>query len=538
MAGVASRASIPLALLYLVTIGAVSICIAIRSYAPYSDEMWGYDLAIRVFRGEAPQNALTFPLFGHHFPYVTGGYQGAFKSYLYLLFLAIGGEGAAEYHRWMNLALSVAVGLAMVWAIRPVAPPWVAALPLLLAVSDPNYVMFSQSDHGPFLFQNLFTALSFGFLLRVALGAGPRHLAAALFFASAVVGDKLTGIPVAVGLGIACLCVSIARRGVLLKPAWMTVYLIVLIVPVLPNIIYLWRAGLYGVTSAMGDIDPLAERIRRVRIELGYALSGSYSYMLSPSFRASMEVGISHYHFAVAALGVMMAACCTFIPEARRTGAATAALLLVISILTALAAFLGVQGLGRPWHCLIFNPLISLTMTAILAWAACYALRSRAVLVRRAAIAAIALLPLNFALAQYNVFSLLSFEASHRGKELASMAIYPLVDKLKELGVKTAVCMDYSLCTSVFVFTAGAIEMVELVYSPDLDKQPLEALMRRPGTVLLLRDISGMQQRSWEEFVHRGTKSFLDSHSPLKRLLRLTPLPRVDDTQYTIVSMP
>lgn len=183
---------------------AAATAIAIASYAPWPDEMWGYTQGVALYRGETPDTMTTLRLFGHAFPMLTGEYQGAFKSYLHAAFLLATG-GAASWQRWLNFGLFAAVALAMAWAIRPVARGWLAAVPALAAVCDPNYVAFVPSDMGPFLLQNLFTALAIGFMLRGAFGGETRHMIAALAFCGAIAGDKLTGIPVAAGIGAACL---------------------------------------------------------------------------------------------------------------------------------------------------------------------------------------------------------------------------------------------------------------------------------------------------------------------------------------------
>jgi hypothetical protein len=535
--GRSSPAVFSLALLYFVAMGAAAVHISILSYAPWPDEMWGYHMTVGVLHNETPRSVLTFPLFGHYLPYVSGNYQGALKLHLHLIFLALGGDAAPEYHRYINLVLLIAVGLAMAWAIRPIAPSWLAAVPLLLAVSDPEYVVFLQTDMGPFLMQNLLTALSFGFLLRVCLGAGPRQLAAALFFASAIVGDKLTGIPVAIGLGLACAGVAIARRDTLLSPRWIAVYLIVPIIPVLPNIIYIWRAGLSAVTAALKHPDTLADRLHRIAVEIESTSSGAYSYMLDAIYRVPTAIGIPHYYFAIASLTVVMVSACAFAASARRTPPASAAMLLVLIVAGAVPVFLSVEGLGRPWHFLIFNPLVYMTMAAIVAWGVCYGLSAGNTVVRHAVAVCLAALVVNFGLAQYNVISLLSFQARHQGKELASLAVYPLLEKLRALGVKTAVCIDYSPCASVYILTSGAIKIADLAYSADFDKEPLDALLRKPDTVLVLREISGIENRAWDERIQKGTTWFRSDPAKRRSLppLETLPLERVGDTQYTLL---
>jgi hypothetical protein len=533
---VKAKAVFAVSLIYFIAIGAASVGISIASYAPWPDEMWAYHMSVGVLYDEAPQSVLTFPLFGHYLPYVSGNYQGAYKLYLHLLFLAIGGEAVAEYYRYINLALLVAVGLSMVWALRPIAGRWLAAIPLLLAISDPQYVTFIQTDMGPFLIQNVFTALSFGFLLRVYLGAGPRQLVAALFFASAVVSDKLTGIPVAVGLGVACLVIALRRRDTLLAPRWLAAYSIALILPILTNVIYILRAGISAVTSAMTGREAFAERVWAAIEHFAYTLSGAYSYMLATIYRAPTTIGVPHDYFAVGPLALVMAAVCTLSASARRSPQARATLLLFGVFVVTLTAFLSVQGLTQAWHYLIFNPLVYMTMAAIVGWAACYGSLAGSRLVRRTVAIGLAALALNFAIAQYNVVSLLLFQASHRGTELASTAIYPLIDKLKALGVRTVVCLDYSPCASVLVLTAGAIKVVDFAYSADFEKEPLETTLQRPNTVLLLRQIYGIEDPAWADRIQKGTRWFLGAGHKSLPPVQMLPLDRVDDTQYTIVT--
>ena len=74
---------------------------------------------------------------------------------------------------------------------------------------------------------------------------------------------------------------------------------------------------------------------------------------------------------------------------------------------------------------------------------------------RRVALGALALLALNVAIAQANVLRMLVFQSTHRGSDIASMAIYPLIDALKARGVRTVVCMDYGPCQSIYILTAG-----------------------------------------------------------------------------------
>lgn len=514
-----------IALGYFVAVGAASVHIAISSYAPWPDEMWGYHLSVGVYRGEPIRNVLTFPLFGLELPYVSGNYQGAYRTYLHLAFLALTG-GAAEYQRYINLVLWLATGLAMAWAIKPVARGWLCAIPLLIAVSDPNYIVFMQTDMGPFLFQNLFTALSFGFLLRAVFGGGPREIALSLFFASAIVGDKLTGMPIAGGIGVACAIVAIRRYATMLAPRWIAVFAVALIVPVIPNIVFVARAGLSAVTSAALP-DTMAERIARTATELGHMLIGNYSYMLAAIYRADHDVGVAHYYFAVAALAVVMACAVALYRTERQAPQVRALALLIVIFAVGCVLFIQVPGLGRPWNYLVFNPLIYFGMSAIIAWAVVTATMRRVTLALL-----IVALPINFALAQCNVFRELAYQASHDGKELASMAVTPLIEKLRQIGARNVVCIDYGPCPSINLLTAGALPIDDYAFAPELDKAVIETSLRKPGSVLVLREISGITDPAWDARIQRGTKWFRglkDFPSVDVRLLE-----KIGDTQYTL----
>lgn len=77
----------------------------------------------------------------------------------------------------------------------------------------------------------------------------------------------------------------------------------------------------------------------------------------------------------------------------------------------------------------------------------------------------------------------LAFQASHRGKDISSLAIYPLIDALKARGVRTVICIDYGPCQSIYILTAGAIGMDGREFTADFDALPLAELLARPGNV-------------------------------------------------------
>lgn len=531
------RAASIVLFLYCVALGVAAVHIANGSYAPWPDEMWGYNLSVNVYRNEAPNSILTACVNQRCFPYISGNYQGIFKGYLHLLFLLVTG-GAAEFQRYISFVLFAALGLAMGWAIRPVARSWMAAIPMVIAASDLNYIAFMPSDQGPFLLQNLFTALGFGFLLRAALSGRTRDLVAALLFSSAIVGDKLTGLPVAVAIIAMCGLVTLRWRHMLTRDR-LLVYLAALALPVLPYVVFIARGGLSSMLGMIGSTpDTLGERIARLAEFFGQIVGGSYSYLLSSVYRTGPFFGFAHCHLAVMALALIMVCACLVDVRSRQIVAARALLfLLAITAITA-ALFVCIPGLGRPWNYLVFNPLIYLAMALVIVWTV-ERVQSVAPRARYAfSVCLCAVLLINLAIAQTNVIRELAYQATHRGKDLTSMAIYPLMSELKARGIDRVVCLDYGPCWQIYILTAGRIAIDDFAFSSDFDREPLPRVLRRRNTALLLRTIRDVEDPSWSARLQAGTIWFENPNRQAQEQFPVfdrVPLPRIDDTQYTLV---
>jgi hypothetical protein len=444
---------------------------------------------------------------------VSGNYQGALKLYLYLAYLGLTGE-AVVYQRLINAVMFLGVCASLCWALIPVVTRrWLLALLPLLAVSDPNYVIFMETDYGPFLLQNTFTALSFGFLLRAALNESPRALMLALLFASMVVADKLTGIPVAVALGITCLLVALRKwRVMLLQPRWLAGYTIVLVVPLIPTLIYILRAGggLSAVTVSMTSVETLGFR--------------NDAYMLQWIYRAPTSMGVAHYWIVFAVLAV--AAALLAVRKGGRSAYALALLLIVFAV-TALV-FVLIPGLVSPWHYLIFNPLIYLGF-ALVVFVVVENVKARAVLA-----AVVVLVCANIAVAHSNVIRVLAFQNANEGKEFSSMAIYPLIEQLAQRGIKDVACLDYGPCSAIYILTVGRIMVHDYWFTEDLSQAKIDVPLSKPRAALILRDIEGMKDKYWEYRLRRGTWWFRSEGQAYLPPLKIDWLDPVGDTRYGI----
>lgn len=523
-----SRAIWGLGFAYFVAVAFAATYVAIRSYGSWPDEMWGYPQSVTLFQGgRLSESIVTFPFFGNNLPYLTGPYQGAFKSYLFWLFLILT-DGNGEQHRYLNFVLFLAVGLSMAWAVRPIAGGWLSIIPLLIAISDPNNVSFMPSDMGPFLLQNLFSVLSFGFLLRAALTGNASNLICALFFASAIVGDKLTGIPIAAGLGVAALFILLRHWSAMFSLRFVVSSTLALIAPVTPFLVFFARGGLSETLGVIGTPDTLAERIGRAADELASILSGSYSFVLLMVHRVAVQFGIPHYFFAVALLALVLGSMMILDRRARPIAACIALALGSVIFAIAFASFVLVPNLGRPWNYLVFNPILYLTMATIVIGAL------KAVSGRRVMVATIVLLlGVNFAAAQRNVVGEIFFQSKTPGRDLSSPATRPLVEILQRLGVKRVVCLDYGPCPAIYVLTAGRIAMVDWPFVDNFDNAPLSQMVGNVNTALLLRDITGITDAAWEARLQRGTHWFRE-RMPFGNAATL-PLGAFDDTQFTLV---
>jgi hypothetical protein len=256
-----------------------------------------------------------------------------------------------------------------------------------------------------------------------------------------------------------------------------------------------------------------------------------------PFIGSSRSSACGTYSFAVAALVLIMIVACARDVRLRRSATAYAAALLILVVAVTAVVFVLVPGLGRPWNFLIFNPVIYLAIGAVVAWAADDALTLGSDALRRVALGALALLALNVAIAQANVLRMLAFQSTHRGSDIASMAIYPLIDALKARGVRTVVCMDYGPCQSIYILTAGGIAIDGREFSRDFDAEPFADLLNRPGAVMLFRRVFDVKDANWAKRISAGTTWFEERGRDRLPPLDIVVLPRVDDTQYAIAAL-
>jgi MYXO-CTERM domain-containing protein len=529
------RAGVILAFTYFLALAFAAVYIANRSYAPWPDEMWSYPDSVAMYRGNASEGIRSFPLFGRYFLYLSGEYQGSYKTYLHLIFLIITG-GAGEHQRYINALLYVGVGLSTAWALWPIARGWLCAIPVLILASEPNYVTFMPSDYGPFLLQNLFTVLAFGFLLRAWHTRRPGYLAGALACASAIAGDKLTGIPVAAGIIAVCGYLALKRREALISPRLVGVYLIALLVPVLPFVVFFARGGFASTLRKIGG-DTLLVRLENMERELHGMISGNYSYLFADIYEAVARIGVPHYFLGIGAVALVMICACALDPKARRSPAALALTLLAAIFAIAVVLFLCVPGLGRPWNYLIFCPIMFMAMATVVVWAIDYARSIDRAAPRLAVLGALLLAAANLLIAQYNVVGQLAYQTRHSGKALESMAIYPLIAKLEELGVTTAICIDYGPCPSIHLLTGGRISVVRREDSPNFDNEPLGELLRQPNSALVVRQVFGLRNRNYARWIQLGASWFFSAPLSERKLppVDVVQMERLGDTRFTLV---
>ncbi|MFH2001766.1 MAG: hypothetical protein ABIK28_18925 [Planctomycetota bacterium] len=470
-----------------------STVIQVNHVSVYHDELWNYPASVAMLKGERLLPLQEIRIFKLPIPIVSGPYQGAVKSWISAPFIGLFGTSPAVL-RGINLLLAFIYLSSLCWALSATVPRLAARSIFLLPLLDTNFLMYVPIDQGPFLLQSLFIAVAIGAFLRAVKYRERRWMVLVLLMMSATLSDKITSIPCVAVFGILFFLWlwPLPVRGI--SPIKTILLVLFSISPLLPNIIYFIRNGfdpLFQMTG-IGSIQT-APYLERLLYNCDYFF---FQFFNSPLLMSAFtEISIpssAHSWFSIAGLVLMgLAPVVTALAGQWQASGWRMQLFLPVLFVLSLCAFSAVPGLNRPWHFLLLQPIF---VMAVFEKSACFVTalssklntRLKRGLLSSAVTAVMALLLLQGCIDSWRM---LKITAEKEGINANSMALYDVMEFLRQRGAKKAVCLSYSLSNPLYVLMNGELQTVDCAFHAfsDLSSDMFIKYLEEPGTCLVSR---------------------------------------------------
>lgn len=487
-----------LCLLCATVLLAIACVVAARHIAPHHDELWNHPQALALARGESLHLDGDLTLFGRHFPWVSGPYQGAFKTWLLAPLLRLFGTSPLAL-RAIDGGLAVLFLLALYWAARAALTPLQSAPLLLLPLLDPELLLFVPSDQGPFLLQCTLLTVALGALLRAWLRNARRWLLLGVLAASATAGDKLTAAPVVLAWGVVAV---LALRGKLLgwlRSRWALWLLLVGALPAAPFAVYFACRG-FGLLRTMTTATSRLSWHGKLLIDLQHML---YSGNGAEWNRMLVGVGTApwtsygwRHLVGPALLGGLL------VLLRRRDDRSRATALHTAMALASLLLYAAFAGLTRPWHYLVLLPPLALaTAHALVLLGTVRGLRWLPTVSLVAA----------SVVGGANAWTQLSAQAEHRGALLSSPGLYGLSAELERRGIRAVSSISYSLWRPLYVLHGGRLIAEDLEGADFGSPATAGYLRQRLATAncgVVYRRSTFAWDKDWVAWLNRGAEWF------------------------------
>jgi len=481
------------------------------SVAVYHDAMWDFIPAVAMIRGESLARPFEIRCFHDPIPILTTPYSGALKVWLLAPLVKI-----LPLSPRVILILNVLFGLiylmALYWALVPlVGRIWASAV-LALPFLDTNFLITVPVDTGISLIQYILISLTAGALFRYVSDPQLKHMWAAYFLGGCVLSQKLTALPIVIGLVIVLAAVSVrrfletVRTGAVRRAvvSYLLTPVALFITPLVLHIYYFWWHGFAELkeSTAQGAWRPYFTAIASNFAYFFTSFDGWDWYRrLTLDDRTDL---IKTPYLAIFALSIIALSLAVYLfsRKGRATGRNSALCLAPCTL--GFLLYPAFRGLYRPRHLMVLGPLFlcSFIVAAhhIVTWAG---ERFRG-LARGAAISVLVFLVSTSTLQSFEVLKRLG---SRKGICVTSPAFYGLYDSIARSKVRFVYAINYSMAYPIYVLSKGAVHVVDLAWA-DLSDERVEELIRNvkrdADTVIIYRYCAcKASEPTWIEWLNR-----------------------------------
>jgi hypothetical protein len=482
--------------------------------AIYHDAVWDFIPAVAMIRSESVARNYEVSVLHRQIPIVSSPYSGALKAWILAPVIKLLPLSPARI-----LALNVLFGflylLALYWALLPLVGKSWASIAFLVPFVDTNFLITAPVDAGIDLTQYAFIALALGTFFRFTSTYEMKHYSATCFLCGCLLAQKLTALPVAIGILVALILVSFKRflenvrtgaagraiRSYILIPAAL------FIAPLVFQIYYFWHRGISDLKASTADgvFRPYFAALRS-NFAFFFTSFDGWDWYRRLTLDARGEMVMTPY-LAIFGLSIIALSLAIYFlsRKGKRTGRDT-----VLSLFIGSVSFLiypAFRGLYRPWHFYILEPVflfcIFLACRHLLDWSA-----TRLKYFVRIAVCVIAVFLISvstwhssYALKQYG---------NRKGVCIASPAFYDLYRSILRSHIRRVYAINYSIAFPIYVLSKGKVRVEDLAFA-QLTQEKVKELIRDvkqdPDAVIVYRYCGCRDSEpTWVEWLNRETE--------------------------------
>ncbi len=486
---------------------------------PPQDALWQIPSAAKIIGNQQ----LPFPknwgiqIWEHTFPIVTGPYLGALKSYFLSIFMVL--TNNFEFASYLlNMLLTLILIISVYFVARNHFGKSYGIVALSFMLVQNGFLYSSMLDYGPFLIGSICLTLSLSSFSRWQLSKTNRDLFLGMLFAMIALGDKLTILPFVVPLLIWGMGTFVRNRNQFnrIKKFKSIVYLIL---PVLPFFWYFMTTGLSEFRVWVGPSTGI--QFSNLNLENYLALISGMAASVYGGNSPYILIGITgESQEKVSDLLVIFFLILVFAPMVLRLMCSLRKLSMEKNFfmdfyiyLTPLITFLLMFVSYRPWHLIVFTPLLcfqllslaklSIALISSITWLAG---KVQAPVVHK--IVYFSLSIITFA----NSYSFFQTVQNMNGFAISSPIIREASRFLAEKEFKSYVCLDYSICQSLVATSTSHTQTIkaDLTFSEDFRLSPAKSLseIAQCGDMIVTTSISPNRASNQEEsYINLLTKN-------------------------------
>ncbi len=462
--------------------------------ALYHDAVWDFIPAVAMIRSESIEHSYEVGIFHHRIPIVTSPYSGALKTWILAPIIKL-----LPLSPGRILTINVLFGflylLALYWALLPLAGKIWASIAFLVPFVDTNFLITAPVDAGIDLTQYIFIALALGTFSRFTSTREMKHYSATFFMCGCILAQKLTALPVVIGILFVLILVSFkqflenVRTGAVKRAvrSYILIPAVLFIAPLMFQIYYFWQRGFSGLkaSTADGTFRPYFAALRFNFIFFFTSFDG-WDWYRRLTLDARDEMVMAPY---LAILGLSIIALSLVIyflsSKGRRTGRDSALSLLIGSV--SFLIYPAFRGLYRPWHFYILEPLflfcLFLASRHLLDWSA-----GRLKYLVRIAVCAIAVFLIS--ISTWHSSYVMRQYGSRKGVCIASTAFYDLYHSILRSHIIQVYAINYSIGYPIYVLSKGEVRVDDLAFAqltPEKVKELIWNVKQDPDAAIVYR---------------------------------------------------
>ncbi len=450
-----------------------------------NDALWDFAPAVGMLQAASQSPSLEILVFGYPLPLVSGPYSGAWKIWILAPLLMLFGTSSSTV-LVLNVLFGLLYLLALYWALLPsVGANW-AQLVFLIPLVDANYVLTVPLDNGIFLTQCVFICLTLGALFRFYSDCRQEHLWMAWFFNGCLLAQKLTSIPIVLGIAAVTSGLSYRRFRRVAREQGVTralTHFVALpaaafVLPLIPHLIYFHQSGLKDLFTMTSD-----GRRGAYFTGLGHCFAffsrmfdGADWYQritLAPEADAATAPVLATVGFALIAGSSLI-----YLMMGGKKGYGRHTAVLVAIGLCSFLFYPAFKGLDRPWHYYVLSPMFYFGLVTGLAHVvtSCIARCKRyaPLIVTTCAVA----VTIGVGLGAAHSLHVLARIHAVKGVCTTSPGINEFYHRIARSNVRTVYTVNYSLAYPIYVYSRGSIQTEEMAWTDLTDENIEDALQR------------------------------------------------------------